>query len=98
MDNRSGDYCSIANQKLRELVLRDLTERAMTLGSTQSGADWCLKALHPSDPLVEVRGIPDKSAVPSAFINYQAIFTVSPQAGATGTWTLDASLIPDPIG
>jgi len=89
---------SIANQKLKEMVLQELTNRAMTLGSTPTGADWCLKALHPSDPLVEVRGLPDKSSVPSAFVNYQAVFTISPQAGATGTWTLDASLIPDPIG
>jgi len=69
----------------------------MTLGNTPSGADWCLKALHPSDPVVEVRGLPDKSAVPSAFINYQSVFTYSPQAGATGTWTLDLSVLPDPI-
>lgn len=35
--------------------------------------------------------------MPSAFINYQSVFTVSPQAGATGTWSLDASLLPDPV-
>ncbi len=74
-----------------------LTSKSESLGSTPTGGDWCLKALHPADPLVEVRGLPDKSAVPSAFINYQAVFTVSPVAGAAGTWSLDASLLPEPI-
>lgn len=67
------------------------------MGTTQSGADWCLKALHPSDPLTEVRGIPDKSAVPSLLMNYQATMTIGPAAGATGTWSFDATLLPHPV-
>jgi hypothetical protein len=72
--------------------------RGMELGQTDSGRDWCLKALHPSDPLTEVRGIPDRSAVPSAFINYQSVFNLSPAAGATGTWAFDGTLLPHPVG
>lgn len=67
------------------------------LGSTPTGAEWCLKALHPSDPSVEVRGIPDNSAVPSTFINYQSVLTLSPQIGAEGTWSFDLNMLPDPI-
>lgn len=67
------------------------------MGSTASGADWCVKALHPSDPLTEVRGIPDHTAVPSLLMNYQSTFTLTPLAGATGTWGFNASLLPHPV-
>lgn len=56
-----------------------------------------MKALHPSDPITEVRGVPDESAVPSMLMNYQTVYTVKPQEGATGTWKLDGQLIPHPI-
>lgn len=69
----------------------------MPLGSTDSGKDWCLKALHPSDPLNEVRGIPDRSAVPSVFMNYQTVFTLTPAPAATGVWSFNAALLPNPV-
>lgn len=81
------------SQKLNE----DIRGRAAQLGSTSTGADWCIKALHPSDPLTEVRGIPDHSAVPSLLMNYQSTFQVSPNVGASGTWSFEASLLPHPI-
>lgn len=56
-----------------------------------------MKALHPSDPMTEVRGIPDQSAMPSLCMNYQSTFTLSPESGSTGTWEFDATLIPHPI-
>lgn len=68
------------------------------MGSTPSGTDWCIKALHPSDPLTEVRGIPDQSAAPSMFMNFQTVTTISPNNGATGTWSADIQLIPHPVG
>lgn len=68
-----------------------------TFGSTPNGIDWCIKALHPSDPMTEVRGIPDKSAAPSMFMNFQTVSTISPAASATGTWSTDVQLIPHPI-
>lgn len=67
------------------------------VGNTGSGRDWCVKALHPSDPLTEVRGIPDESAAPSLFMNYQTVSTISPQAGSTGTWELTGTLLPHPL-
>lgn len=68
------------------------------LGNTPTGQDWCLKALHPSDPLCEVRGIPDHSAVPSLCMNYQTTYTISPQADWTqDTWEFDMALLPHPI-
>lgn len=72
-------------------------ERGIPMGTSPGGADWCVKALHPSDPQTEVRGIPDRSAVPSLLMNYQSTFTLSPTVGATGTWQFDASLLPHPI-
>jgi len=56
-----------------------------------------LKALHPSDPITEVRGIPDRSAVPSVALNYQSTFTLTPEAAATGTWSCDLALLPHPV-
>lgn len=44
-----------------------------------------------------MRGIPDESSVPSLFMNYQSVYTVSPRSGATGTWKLDGQLIPNPL-
>lgn len=80
-------------QKLGE----EIRVRNATLGSTATGSDWCIKALHPSDPLTEVRGIPDHSAVPSLLMNYQGTYKVSPNTGAMGTWSFEASLLPHPI-
>jgi hypothetical protein len=69
----------------------------MVFGETTAGADWCVKALHPSDPLAVATGIPDLNAVPSMMMNYQATYTVSPEASATGAWSFDAVLLPHPI-
>lgn len=79
--------------KLRPLVM----SHAETLGTTPTGADWCLKALHPSDPLVEVRGIPDQESGPTVMLNYQSTYRLSPQSGSTGTWRFNASLLPNPV-
>lgn len=81
------------SQKLRSII----DAKSHLMGSTPSGIDWCIKALHPSDPLTEVRGIPDKDAVPSMFMNYQSVFTLKPADGAVGTWEFDASLLPHPV-
>lgn len=75
----------------------ELDRRGVPFGTTPTGADWCIKALHPSDPLTEVRGIPDHSAVPSLLMNYQRTFTLSPAPGAIGTWAFEASLLPHPV-
>jgi len=66
-------------------------------GVSSSGADWCVKALHPSDPLTEVRGIPDHSAVPSLLMNYQATHTLRCDPAAAGSWEFDACLLPHVI-
>lgn len=68
-----------------------------TLGNTPSGVDWCVKALHPADPITEVRGIPDRSSVPTVFQNYQSAFTFGASAGSVGTWSFTAALLPHPI-
>ncbi len=81
------------SQKLKDLVL----SKNVAMGSTLAGRDWCIKALHPSDPLTEVRGIPDESAIPSLFMNYQTVATISPDNTAVGTWSLDGQLIPNPL-
>lgn len=42
-------------------------------------------------------GVPDESAVPSAHLNYQSVFTLQPQAAATGTWSFKLALLPHPV-
>lgn len=80
------------------MKLKDfINSKQKPLGSTPEGQDWCLKALHPADPIVEVRGIPDKSAFPSVFMNYQATFTLSAPAGSAGTWSFDMQMMPHPV-
>lgn len=85
------------SNKIAQLLKNVIMERGIPMGTTTNGADWCLKALHPSDPQTEVHGIPDRSAVPSLLMNYQSTFSLSPTPGATGTWQFDASLLPHPI-
>lgn len=80
---------------MKEVIL---TKGAL-IGKTDQGKNWCLKALHPSDPLVEVTGIPDANAAPSMFVNYQSTFTISPPnpTGSTTPWKFDFALLPHPI-
>lgn len=80
--------------KMKEHVL---SQAGGPLGDSPTGADWALKALHPADPLVEVRGIPDESAVPSVFVNYQTVARVGAAAGVTAPWSYDGVLMPHPV-
>jgi hypothetical protein len=82
---------------MAQLLKAEILKRTSVFGGTATGADWCVKALHPSDPMTEVRGIPDESAQPSLLMNYQGAFTIAPHAGSTGTWSFNASLLPHPI-
>jgi hypothetical protein len=69
----------------------------LPMGSTESGKAWCIKALHPSDPLTEVRGVPDESSMSTVFLNYQSTFTLQPPGVAEPTWSFDAALLPHPV-
>jgi hypothetical protein len=67
-------------------------------GSTPEGRAWALKALHPADPVVEVRGIPDEDSVPTVFQNYQFTFSVpNPTPATVGTWDCDVFMHPNPV-
>lgn len=71
---------------------------SLPLGTTETGKAWCLKALHPADPLVEVKGVPDESAVPTVFVNYQTIQVLAPPSGTTdATWNGVLSVVPHPV-
>jgi len=89
--------CPALNYSTSQTLRTVIGEKGLAFGDTPTGADWCIKALHPSDPLTEVRGIPDHSAVPSLLMNYQATYTVSCSAGAVGTWEFDSVLMPHPV-
>lgn len=89
----NADYTKAETQKLKSLLLTKTT----SFGSTPSGVDWCIKALHPSDPLVECRGIPDKCSASTVLMNYQSTYRVRPTANSTGPWGFDGILLPNPV-
>jgi len=80
------------SQALKGILERKLSDGVF--GDTTTGADWCVKALHPSDPLTEVRGIPDQSSVPTVCMNYQSTFTL--RTTSTNTWSFDMTMLPHP--
>jgi len=80
-------------QKLTS-VISNITQ---VLGDTATGKSWCAKALHPSDGLVECKGIPDKSAIPSVMINYQSTARLSAPSEATDSWNFAATMLPHPV-
>lgn len=48
--------------------------------------------------MTQVRGIPDKSAVPSVFMNYQSTYTaVNPDPLKVSPWEFTAQLVPHPV-
>jgi len=67
-----------------------------SLGQTPSGRAWALKALHPSDPVTDVVGVPDRTAVATTCINYQQSVTITPPTGAVGSWGGEIRVLPDP--
>lgn len=81
------------------MKLKDyIVQKNVVLGNTEDGKSWALKALHPADPLTEVRGIPDESAVPSVFQNFQMTYTLSnPTASTAGNWEFDLFFLPSPV-
>lgn len=86
-----GNYC--IEQKLRSVI----NAHQLPLGTSDTGKDWCIKALHPSDPATSVQGIPDQSSFPSVFMNYQTAQNVYAPGGTTDTWGVDMALLPHPI-
>lgn len=78
-------------QKLREVIM----SAGHPLGETEPGSAWCVKALHPADPLTEVMGVPDQSAGPTTFLNYmQQTLIAPPTVGQT--WECEIHLLTDP--
>lgn len=85
---------NIASNKLRELI----ATKNLPMGSTPSGQAWCLKALHPAEPLVTSDGIPDQTSMSTVVQNYAQSYTVTnPLAGIhVGSWGFDLFIYPHP--
>lgn len=41
--------------------------------------------------------MPDESSVPSTHLNFQSVYTVGPNAAATGTWSFEMAMLPHPL-
>jgi hypothetical protein len=76
--------------KLREVI----EASGSSLGATEQGKAWCVKALHPSDPVTDVVGIPDWSCMSSVLMNCQQQVNFSPAYAAS--WDADIYLMSDP--
>lgn len=70
--------------------------KGSVLGDTETGKTWCIKALHPSDPLTDVQGIPDHFSGATTLLNWQRTYTITANTGATGTWDCDITIAPTP--
>lgn len=81
-------------QKLREVI----AGKGIALGDTPAGQEFCLKALHPSDPTAVCQGVPDGGSLPTFVHNYQYVATFGKPGGesATSPWSADLVLLPHP--
>lgn len=68
-----------------------------SLGETELGAQWCLKALHPSDTVVQAPGVPDENCMSTVVLNYQTVHSITVPAGTGDGWQCDVQLTPHPI-
>lgn len=72
-----------------------MVQRALRVpGITPSGAAWLAKAIHPSDAVFTVEGIPTLDACPTAPLNYTATYTIP--APAAAKWNCEVILNPSP--
>lgn len=70
------------------------------MAATEPGRQWLIKALHPSDELVTVDGVPDLTATPTVLLNYQSVCTINPPVAVVQqntAWQADIAIIPDPL-
>lgn len=82
------------------------------LRSTTSGSAWAYKALHPSNTVVGIKGVPDRSCLYTTFQNYIQQFSLNPAellhadpgssdsttgGLATSMWSLDIIQSPHPL-
>lgn len=75
---------------MNELIMKT----GVTLGNTESGSNWVMKALNPAAPLT-TQGIPDSSCLARVNKHFERTVTVTfPLAAAN--WSLDVLLHPNP--
>lgn len=77
------------------------------LGSTPAGSAWAYKALHPSDTVVGIGGVPDKSCLYTTFQNYMQQVSINPtellgiefisETNSTPMWSMDIIQSPHPL-
>lgn len=64
------------------------------LAATPDGRAWVIKALHPSDPITNSRGMPDPSSCPNVVLSYYNVYRLSGDP-ADATWGFDLTIIPN---
>jgi len=67
----------------------------MSLGTTPNGVAWTMKALHPAANTEPIAGIPDRTGVPVAFVEFKSNYTVG--APGSGLWNAMVYTFPSPV-
>lgn len=76
-------------------IQREVTAGLQLPGMTKDGGAWLAKALHPSDSVLAVNGVPTMEALPTAALNFMTTSTIS--APADNIWGADIILNPSPV-
>lgn len=64
--------------------------------SSEDGARWLLKALHPAEPSISAVRLPDGSAMDTVAVETCLTHTLSPVAAASQPWGAQMTLLPHP--
>lgn len=79
------------SNRLRSVV----DAKGLRMGDTPEGNLWCLKALHPSDPMAISRGVPDHNNLITLQMNYQGLARIA--APGANPWACSVSCLPHPV-
>jgi hypothetical protein len=66
------------------------------MGRTAAGRAWALKALHPSEEVGEVVGVPDQCLFPVVATHYTQVVTLSAPPQVTGSWECEIYPLSEP--
>jgi len=67
------------------------------MGTSPNGVAWTMRALHPAHEAGPFSGIPDRTCVPTALVEYKGNFSMQPPAGTGDTADYELAFIPSPL-
>jgi len=76
----------------------ELEKSGALYGQTQTGKEWCYRALHPAEPGAPKASIPDGGSDDIVVMDYVTTSTLTAPTGTTQGWNVIGQLLPHPIG